>query len=46
VAEAFLRIADEHPERFVVVEAGDAPDVVQKRVREELTKFLKAQEEE
>ncbi|HEV8681626.1 MAG TPA: dTMP kinase [Actinomycetota bacterium] len=45
VAEAFLRIADEHPERFVVVEAGDAPDVVQKRVREELTKFLKAQEE-
>jgi dTMP kinase len=46
VADAFLRIADEHPERFVVVEAGDAPDVVQKRVREELTKFLKAQEEE
>jgi dTMP kinase len=46
VAEAFLRIADEHPERFVVVQAGDAPDVVQKRVREELTKFLKAQEEE
>jgi dTMP kinase len=46
VADAYLRIADEHPERFVVVEAGDAPDVVQKRVRGELTKFLKAQEEE
>jgi dTMP kinase len=46
VAEAFLRIADEHPERFVVVDASDPPDVVQKRVREELTKFLKAQEEE
>jgi dTMP kinase len=46
VAEAYLRIADEHPERFVVVEAGDAPDVVQKRVREELTKFLKTQEGE
>lgn len=46
VAEAFLRIADEHPERFVVVEATDAPDVVQKKVREELTKFLKTQEEE
>jgi dTMP kinase len=46
VSEAFLRIADEHPERFVVVEAGDAPDVVQKRVQEELMKFLRAQEEE
>jgi len=46
VAEAFIRISEEHPERFVVVEAGDAPEVVQKRVQEELTKFLKAQEEE
>jgi dTMP kinase len=46
VADAYLRIADEHPERFVVVDAGDAPDVVQKRVREELTRFLKAQEGE
>lgn len=46
VAEAFLRIADEHPERFVVVDAGDDPEMVQKRVQEELMKFLKAQEEE
>ena len=46
VAEAFIRIAEEHPERFVMVDASDPADVVQKRVREELTKFLKAQEEE
>jgi dTMP kinase len=46
VAEAFLRIADEHPERFVVVDAGGDPEEVQKRVQEELMKFLKAQEEE
>jgi len=44
VADAFLRIAEDHPERFVVVQADDPPDVVHGRVREALVKFLKLEE--
>ncbi|HWC32137.1 MAG TPA: dTMP kinase, partial [Actinomycetota bacterium] len=45
VADAFVRIAEDHPERFVVVPADDPPDVVQKRVQDALEKFLKTEED-
>jgi dTMP kinase len=46
VADAFLKIADDHPERFRIVDADAAPDVVHTRVREELLNFLRTDEEE
>jgi dTMP kinase len=46
VADAFLRIAEDHPERFVVVDADAPPHVVHERVREALVRFLKIEEEE
>jgi dTMP kinase len=46
VADAFMRIAEDHPERFVVIDADAAPDVVHQRVRNELEKYLKVGEEE
>jgi dTMP kinase len=46
VAEAFLRIAEDHPERFRVVDADAPPEIVQERVRRELLRFLKAEEDE
>lgn len=45
VAEAFLHIADEHPERFVVVDALGEPDEVHERVRRAMLRFLRGQEE-
>ena len=45
VAEAFLKIADDHPERFVVIEADAPPQVVHERVRDELLKYLSREEE-
>jgi dTMP kinase len=45
VADAYLRIAEEHPERFVVVDAGKAEDDVHKEVREALLRLLRPQEE-
>jgi dTMP kinase len=45
VADAFLKIAEDHPERFRVIDATGPPDVVHSRVREELTNFFKADEE-
>jgi len=41
VAEAYRRIAGDHPERFVVVEAAGEPGEVHARVREALERFLK-----
>jgi dTMP kinase len=41
VADAYLRIAEEHPERFVVVEADDAPEKVHEQVIEALQRVLK-----
>jgi dTMP kinase len=41
VAEAYSNIADEHPERVVVVDASGPPPTVQERVREALGKFFK-----
>jgi dTMP kinase len=45
VADAFLRIAEDHPERFVVVNADAPPHVVHERVRDALLKFLKEKDD-
>lgn len=46
VADAYLHIADEHPERFVVVDALGTPEEVQERVRAAILRFIRGQEEE
>ena len=46
VADAFLRIAEEHPERFVLVDASRPPDVVSKQVHEALLRLLRPQDQE
>ena len=46
VADAFMRIAEDHPERFVVIDADAAPDVVHERVKAELERYLKVDEQE
>jgi dTMP kinase len=46
VADAFVRIAEDHPERFVVIDADAPPDVVHERVKKELVRYLKVDEEE
>ena len=45
VADAFLRIAEDHPERFVIINADAPPHVVHERVRDALLTFLKRKEE-
>jgi dTMP kinase len=44
VSDAYLKIAEEHPERFVVVDADAAPDVVHEHVVEALRRVLKERE--
>lgn len=44
VADAFLRIAEDHPERFVVVDADAPPDLVHERVKEALVRYLQREE--
>jgi dTMP kinase len=46
VAEAFIRIAEDHPERFVVIDGDAPPEVVHERVKAELLKYLKAGDQE
>ena len=46
VADAFIRIAEDHPERFVVVDADAPPEVVHERIKHELLKYLKADGDE
>jgi dTMP kinase len=46
VADAFLRIAEEHPERFLVVDASRPADVVAKQVQEGLLRILRPPEEQ
>jgi dTMP kinase len=41
VADAYLRIAEEHPERFVVIDASQAPARVEEDVRAAITNVLK-----
>lgn len=45
VSEAFMRIADDHPERFVVINADAPPEVVHERIKKELLQYLKVDEE-
>jgi len=45
VADAYLRIAEEHPERFIVVDASDAPERVHEQVVAALQRVLKEREE-
>ena len=45
VSDAYLKIAEEHPERFVVVDADDTPDRVHEQVVEALQRVLKEREE-
>src|ERR671918_1096321 len=44
--DAFLRIAEDHPERFRVIDAAGPPDQVHGRVREELEAFFAKDSEE
>ena len=46
VADAYLRIAEEHPERFVVVDASKTEEEVQKEVAEALLRLLRPEEEQ
>jgi dTMP kinase len=46
VAEAFLKIAEDHPERFVVVGADAPPEIVHERVKEALLRYLKVSDED
>lgn len=45
VADAYLHIAEEHPERVVIIDAATSPEVVHERVGEALAKFFKIGEE-
>jgi len=45
VADAFLKIAEEHPERFVVIDGGKPPDLVHEEVRGALSRLLQGREE-
>jgi dTMP kinase len=40
VADAYLKIAEEHPERFVVIDASRQPERVQEEVRAAIAKVL------
>ena len=40
VADAYLKIAEEHPERFVVIDATLPVEEVQKQVRAEIDRVL------
>ena len=40
VADAYLRIAEEHPERFVVIDASREPEAVFDDVRAAIDKAL------
>jgi dTMP kinase len=44
VADAYTHIAEEHPERVVIVDASGPPPKVHERVKEALAKFFKIEE--
>lgn len=46
VSDAYLRIAEEHPERFVVLDADDTPEKVHEQVVSALERVLKEREED
>ena len=41
VSDAYLRIAEEHPDRFAVIDATGSPEEVHDRVRQALDRVLK-----
>jgi dTMP kinase len=45
VSNAYLKIAEEHPERFVVIDANAPPETVHERVKEALGRVLKERED-
>ncbi|MGH2655282.1 MAG: dTMP kinase [Actinomycetota bacterium] len=45
VADAFLKIAEDHPERFRVIDASGPPDQVHGRVQKELERFFAREDE-
>jgi dTMP kinase len=45
VADAYLRIAEEHPERFVVVDADAPPEKVQEEVRSALERVVRERDD-
>ncbi|HEY7661081.1 MAG TPA: dTMP kinase, partial [Actinomycetota bacterium] len=45
VSDAYLRIAEEHPERVVVVDADQTPDMVHEQVVEALSRVLKERDD-
>lgn len=45
VADAYLKIAEEHPDRYHVIDASLSPDEVHKHVREALDRMLAGYEE-
>jgi dTMP kinase len=45
VADAFLKIAEDHPERFRVIDASGPADEVHGRVQEELERFFAREDE-
>ena len=45
VSDAYLRIAEEHPERFVVIDADQPPDQVHEAVVEALQRVLRERED-
>ncbi|MFB3737591.1 MAG: dTMP kinase [Candidatus Velamenicoccus archaeovorus] len=46
VSDAYLKIAEEHPERFVVIDADDVPETVHEQVKGALRRVLREREEE
>jgi len=45
VADAYLRIAEEHPERFVVIDADQPPEMVHEQVVQALDRVLRERDE-
>jgi len=43
VADAYLKIADEHPDRFAVVDAMGTPEEVHARVRDAIERVLQSE---
>jgi dTMP kinase len=46
VADAYLKIAEEHPERFIIIDADDTPERVHDQVVQALKRVLKDREED
>ena len=46
VSNAYLKIAEEHPERFVVIDSSGPPEEVHARGKEAMRRVLKEREED